>query len=73
MSVTNAKFYGLSLEDAAALAHEQDAAASVFWAYPDEKWQTAFQEGWLRSRGLIDAANRAREVMEELEEDARRS
>ena len=38
--------------DIAALKAAQDAAAAVFWAYPDKDWQARFQAKWLRNQGF---------------------
>lgn len=56
---TNAKFYNLPMEVIASMEADKDAAAAAFWAYPDEAWQLAFEESWLRERGHIAAAEKA--------------
>lgn len=50
--MTNAQYYGITTELAAEMAAAMDAAASEFWAYPDEEWQLAFEAEWLNERGI---------------------
>jgi hypothetical protein len=35
---------------------DQDNAARDFWYYPDEDWQTEFQEDWLKAELGITSA-----------------
>ena len=58
---TNAAFYNLPETLIAALEADKDVAAAAFWAYPGEAWQYAFEEGWLRERGHLAAADKAAE------------
>ena len=62
----NAAFYDLPVEVVANMDADMDAAAAAFWAYPDEAWQYAFEEEWLRERGHAKAAAKAAECRREV-------
>ena len=68
MNNGNGKFYGITEIQAGDMQAAMDAevARVGFWGYPDEPWQTSFQEHWLESHGLHQAAQKAREVWEEI-------
>lgn len=39
-----------------ALRAAQDAAAALYWAYPDAKWQENFQRAWLLENKEVPTA-----------------
>ena len=63
---TNTEFYNLPVEVIASMEADKDAAASRLWAYPGEGWQYEFEEGWLRGRGHLEAADKAAECAAEV-------
>ncbi len=63
---TNAAFYNLTEAVIAEMEAAKDAAAASFWAYPNQAWQLAFEENWLRDRGHHAAADKAAECAAEI-------
>ena len=46
----------LTNNEVADLRAAQDAAAALYWAYPDAKWQENFQQHWLWENKKVLAA-----------------
>jgi hypothetical protein len=66
----NAEFYGITVQAGAAMGAAMDEAAREFWAYPDERWQLAFEAKWLHDHGYEAEALTAHAVLDELAEMA---